>query len=88
MKNFQPKDLLFIDKMITPALMTLLYWLLCVAVIIMGILSLFQNPIMGIVVIVFGLLYVRVMCEVMLVLFRINDNTKKIADASDKNAGQ
>ncbi len=84
-KNFEPKDLLFLNKMVTPGFMTILYWLLCVVVVLgcLGYMFMsrsFGGVIGGLFGIVIGLLYVRVLCEVMIVLFNINSNLQKIAD--------
>ena len=85
MKNFQPKDLLFFNKMITPTIMTIAYWVLCAGVLIQGIRFMRYNVGYGIFMIVVGIVAIRVTCEALLIFFKIGENTKKIADATDKN---
>lgn len=81
MKNFEPKDLLFLDKMVTPAILNVLYWILGVLVILGGVMSIISGGfIQGILIIPFGLLYLRVMMELLTVMFKINANVGRIAD--------
>ena len=80
MKNFEPKDLLVVDKMITPTVINVLYWILCAFVILGGIFSIIGGQFLAIIAIPFGLLYIRVMCELMVVMFKINANVDKIAN--------
>lgn len=79
MKSFEGKDLLFIDKMITPTIINIIYWLLGVIVVLMGLAGLFTGKPVSILIIPFGLLYVRIMCEVFVVLFKISNNVERIA---------
>ena len=83
MKNFEPKDLLVVDKMITPTIINVLYWILCVLVILGGIVSIIGGRFLAIIAIPFALLYIRVMCELMMVMFKINANVDKIANKKD-----
>ena len=84
-KDFQAKDLLYLNKMVTPSFMTIIYWLMSVVVIIAGLFSVFKAYNVGMAIVtLFGialsLLFVRLMCEMMIVIFRINANLQKIAD--------
>ena len=84
-KDFQTKDLLYLNKMLTPGFMTIFYWILGVLVVLGALgyiiqIGSFLGIIAGLLIIVFGLLYVRVMCEILIVMFKINANVQKIAD--------
>lgn len=84
-KDFQAKDLLYLNKMVTPGLMTIVYWGFC-AISILSILAFIirmaslSGIILGLLLMVLTLFYVRVICEVLIVLFKINSNLQKIAD--------
>lgn len=84
MKNVEPKDLLFIDKMITPVFINVVYWVLMAAVVICGIAMMTNNFIGGLFSIIFGLVIVRVSCEVMVVLFKINSGIQHLVDKDTK----
>ena len=82
------KDLLFFDDMITPKIITVIYWLLLLAVVIGGLGSMFTGYggfsfgsfFKGIFMIVFGAIGVRIWSELLIVLFKINENMQKLAD--------
>lgn len=70
----EPKDVLFFDKMLTPQLITIIYWILLVVVVLGGIGTMFvQSFIAGLIGIVVGLLFARIWCELLIVLFKMND---------------
>jgi hypothetical protein len=65
--------------MITPPLITIL-WVLSVVGITIGALAALNTSALGAVLFwIFGMLWVRVVFEVMIVLFRINDGIQTIA---------
>jgi hypothetical protein len=79
------RDVFFFDEMITPKVITFIYWLLLLAVLIAGLSTMFRGFggfLGGIGIIVFGSVFIRVYCELMIVLFKINDNIRKLADDS------
>lgn len=75
------RDLLFLDKMITPTIITFIYWLALLAAVIAGLGTMFGGMgghgflgfLMGILVIVFGAIGARIWCELLIVLFRMNE---------------
>ena len=74
------KDLLFFDKMLTPKFITVIYWLLLVGVVIGGIGVMFSGYgfsfgmfFSGLLTIVFGAIGARIWCELMIVLFKMNE---------------
>ncbi|MCL5974238.1 MAG: DUF4282 domain-containing protein [Gammaproteobacteria bacterium] len=78
------RDILFFDSMLTPKIITLVYWLLLVAVVISGLGMMFSGGIgsflMGIFTMLAGAVGARIWCELLIVLFKINENMKKVAD--------
>lgn len=77
------KDIFFFDSMITPKIITGLYWLLLAAT-FLGFLGLLVGDAVGpaLLTLIFGTLGARVWCELMIVLFKINENIQRIADKS------
>jgi len=55
-----------------------LFWLGVAGVVIMGLMALINGQaIPGLVMIILGPIFVRLYCEVLIVLFRIEENTRK-----------
>src|SRR4051794_9379941 len=80
-------SLLNFDKMITPKVITFIYWLLLLSTLLGGVGTMFFDGrfgfgsfARGLIVIVVGALAARVWCELLIVLFKINENIQKIAD--------
>jgi len=73
------KDLLNLDTMLTPKIITFVYWFLLVAAVISGLGAMFSGGlsfgglIAGILVTIGGLVAARVWCELLIVLFKMND---------------
>lgn len=82
------KDILFFETMLTPKIITFVYWLLLCAVVIAGLSTMFMSYgggfLKGAGIIVGGVIGVRIWCELLIVLFKINENIKKIADKADQ----
>ncbi len=82
------KSILFFDSMLTPKIITFVYWLTLLAVLIAGLMTMFggyggltiEKLFMGIFTIVGGAIGTRIWCELLIVLFKINDNLKRAAD--------
>ena len=73
--------------MITPKIITFIYWFLLLLVTGYGLKTMFggyeftfSNFMMGIVYILFGAVLVRVWCELMIVIFKINDNLQNLKE--------
>ena len=83
----------YLEEMVTPKLLTVFYWILLFAFITKGIGDVFEGDFFrGLVWIVGGSLASRVACELVVVLFRINeilheinDNTKNIDTLGNNN---
>jgi len=75
------KDVLFFNSMLTPQIITIVYWVLLVSVVVGGIGAIFSGKIIaGVVGVVIGVVAVRIWCELLIILFKINDNLKVIAE--------
>jgi hypothetical protein len=72
--------------MITPTIITFIYWLALLAAVIAGLGTMFGGMggsgflgfLMGILVIVFGVIAARIWCELLIVLFRMNEALQEI----------
>ena len=79
-------DILNFDKMLTPKIITFVYWLMLLGVVIGGLGSIFAGPsgfsigsfLMGIVYTVGGAIAVRIWCELMIVAFKMNEALQEI----------
>ena len=82
------RNILCFDAMLTPKIITVLYWLLLAALLLAGFATMFSGMggfsfFLGLMVFVLGALIVRIWCELFIVLFRIHDNLKKLADKAE-----
>ena len=85
------KNIFCFESMLTPKLITFIYWILLISAIITGITTMFSGYegftfgsfIMGLLYLVGGAVGARVWCELMIVLFKIHENLQKIADKSE-----
>lgn len=74
------------DKMISPIIIKIIYFLLLAGVLIGAILALFRGEfIAAIFGLVFGALGVRIWCELLILMFRIHDNLVEINQSLKKN---
>ncbi len=82
------QDLLGFDKMVTPIIIRILYFLGLLGVLVMTVVSLFQGRILpAIAILVFGAIMVRVYSELLILLFRIHDNLVSInQQMKDRNS--
>lgn len=88
--NEQVKSVLFFDSMLTPKIITGIYWLCIVASVIGGIGSMFGGYegftfgkfLMGLVYALGGVLVARIWCELMIVLFKMHEALQAIKDKS------
>ncbi|MCM2679960.1 DUF4282 domain-containing protein [Echinimonas agarilytica] len=84
------RSALFFDHMLTPKIITIVYWLLLLAAVISGIVSMFggyygmttETFFLGLATMVGGAIGARIWCELMIVLFKIHENLHKIANKS------
>ena len=79
------KSVLFFDSMLTPKIVTFIYWLLLLVSIVGGLATIFTGYgssaiFLGLLQIVGGVLGARIWCELMIVIFKINGNLQKLVD--------
>lgn len=79
-------EILGFDKMLTPKIITFVYWILLIGVVIGGLGSMFggfdgftiKKFFMGILFAVGGAVAVRIWCELMIVAFKMNEALQEI----------
>lgn len=87
------KSVLFFNSMLTPKLVTGLYWLLLLIVLFSGLGSMFlgyrgltfQSFSIGLLTILGGAIGARIWCELMIVIFKINENLQFLKDTKDNS---
>ena len=79
------QDLLSFNRMITPVFIHVIYWIGIVAVMLagFGIVAGGGGILKGLLAMVVGVIVARVGCEVLIVLFRINDNLAAIRNSRE-----
>ncbi|AJJ17395.1 MULTISPECIES: DUF4282 domain-containing protein [Yersinia] len=77
------KNVLFFDALLTPKILTGLYWLLLVFIIISGVFVMINTSVIGgFLSILGGALATRICFEMIMIAFKNNEYLKKIADKS------
>jgi hypothetical protein len=81
------KDILVFDSMLTPKIITFVYWLMLLSAFVSGVGSMFAQYgggfLAGLGIIFFGAIGARISCELLIVLFKIHENLQKIANQSE-----
>ncbi|MEL1263627.1 DUF4282 domain-containing protein [Pseudoxanthomonas putridarboris] len=86
------RDLLYFDSMVTPKIITFIYWLLLAGAAISGLVLMFKGfglmkysgfagfgmVVAAPILVVFSALLARIYCEIMIVLFKINEALQDI----------
>jgi len=80
------KDVLFFDSMLTPKIITFVYWLLLLMAVVGGLSSMFGGYggftfgkfFMGLLYAVGGAIAARIWCELLIVLFKINEALQEL----------
>lgn len=72
------KDLLFFDKMVMPKVITFIYWLMLAGCVIAGLATMFGSFLMGLGILVGGAIMARLYCELIIVLFKMNESLTAI----------
>lgn len=78
--------LFFFDTMITPKIITFLYWIMLLGVVVYGLNTMFGGFqgftigkfLTGLCYIAGGAVLVRIWCELMIVIFKINENLQNL----------
>ncbi len=81
------KDIFVFDSMLTPKIITFVYWLMLLGCLVSGLGSMFTQYgggfLAGLGIIIFGAIGSRIWCELLIVLFKIHENLQKIANKSE-----
>ena len=87
MEKLDNHYMFFLNEMVTPKLITLFYWILLFAFITKGLGDMFLEGDFwrGLVWVVGGSLASRVACELVVILFRINENLNDIYEKTSEN---
>ena len=82
-----PQKIFYLDEMLTPKIITFVYWLALLGITFNGLTMIFkfEQVIMGSLTIVGGAVAARIWCELLIVIFKIHENLKKIADKGENN---
>ena len=73
------KDVLYFDKMITPKIITFVYWLMLLVVIVGGLVKMVGGYfLVGLFSAVGGAIGARIWCELLIVLFKMNDALQEL----------
>ena len=77
------KDVFLLDNMLTPKIITVVYWLLLLAALFAGLGIMFDGQraeafLGGLLTIVAGALGARISCELLIVLFRMNEALQEL----------
>ncbi|HET9862830.1 MAG TPA: DUF4282 domain-containing protein [Steroidobacteraceae bacterium] len=82
------RNVLYFDAMLTPKVITVVYWLLLLACVIAGLGTLFYTGfqymsfgtfVRAIGITLGGAIAARIWCELMIVLFKLNENVQRLA---------
>jgi hypothetical protein len=83
------RDVLYFDSMLTPKVVTLVYWLLLLAALVAGIGSMFYTGFQymsfgtfarALIITLGGAIGARIWCELMIVLSKLNENIQRLAN--------
>lgn len=83
------EDFLSFRKMLTPIIIQVLFWIGVLATVISGLVMMTQggsNIAMGVLSIVLGPIIVRIYCELLIVIFRINDTLTEIKNSKSSQS--
>ena len=83
------EDIFYFNKMLTPKIITLVYWLALLGVVIAGLTTMFGGFggfsfgkfLTGIAIIVGGGIGARIWCELLIVLFKMNEALQEIRES-------
>jgi hypothetical protein len=77
------REVLFFESMLTPKIITVVYWLMLLGVLVSGLGAMFTDYggfWQGLGILIFGSIGVRIWCELLIVLFKIHENLKTLAE--------
>ncbi|PYE35134.1 uncharacterized protein DUF4282 [Idiomarina fontislapidosi] len=81
------KSIFVFDSMLTPKIITFVYWLMLLGCLVSGLTTMFSEFgggfFAGLGIIIFGAVGARIWCELLIVLFKIHENLQKVANKSE-----
>ena len=81
------KELFYFDSMLTPKIITVVYWFMLLSSLVAGLSAMFVGEngsfLGGLGLIIGGIIVSRIWCELLIVLFKINENLQNIANKSE-----
>lgn len=82
--QINPKDVLFFDRMLTPSIITIVYWLLLAGVVLSALGVMFTQSLFGgLGMLIGGVIGVRIWCELLIVIFKIHQNLQTFVEKSE-----
>ena len=82
------KNIFYFESMLTPKVITFIYWFMLASSLVSGLGVMFSSDsgsfLTGLGLIIGGLIFARLWCELLIVLFKINDNLQKLANNSEE----
>lgn len=89
------RDIFHFDQMVTTKVITFVYWLLLLFAVVSGLGAMFggfggftfTKFLTGLAIMIAGGLGARIWCELLIVLFKIHENIKKISDNQGREQG-
>ena len=87
LKGVIVQEFISFDRMVTPVLIKIIYWLATIVVVILGLACFAMEdygPVLGVLVLIFGPIAVRVYAEMSIVLFKISESLVSIRDNQNK----
>jgi hypothetical protein len=87
------RNILFFDAMLTPKVITVIYWLLLVSCVIAGLGTMFYTGFQymtfggffrGLLITIGGAIASRIWCELMIVLFKLNENVARLVTVTEQ----
>jgi len=81
------KQIFYFDSMLTPKIITVVYWFMLLTFFLSGLMAMFGSEagsfLGGLGIIIVGAIFSRIWCELLIVLFKINENLQNIANRSE-----
>lgn len=78
------KDIFYFDSMLTPKIITVVYWFMLLSSLVTGLGTMFVGEnssfLGGLGIILVGAIFSRIWCELLIVLFKINENLQNIVN--------
>ncbi len=76
------QDYISFKRMITPIIIQIVFWVAVAVVIIAGVITIVQGdqPLLGLALIIFGPIVVRIYAELLMLMFRINDTLTEVSN--------